>query len=402
LGIDKVGIHDNFFELGGDSLKAMQCIVKLQERLGRMIWVSELFENQTVADLSCSIQTTYKHLPDVESAEVKEGGTGFQRDDSKETINFSMIRKMENILAREESNFFNTHNKISQQNKRAIFILSTFRSGSTLLRIILGGHQGLFSPPEMELLTFGTLSERESYYTGAASFWKDGLLRAIMELKKCDYSRAKIVLNQYIRNGTTVKELYSILQSWIGDRVLVDKTASYSMHSKTLSNAERYFKNSLYIHLARHPQAMIQSYIEGRMSQLFRKKYPFSLREQAELIWLISQKNIMRFLEGISPSRKMRIKYEDLVANPQLTVKKICEFLRVHYDSKMLDVYDGDRNRMADGVTPTSLMVGDYKFQKYQRIESGLADRWKGSSDAEGISGETRKIAEELGYEEFK
>jgi hypothetical protein len=223
-----------------------------------------------------------------------------------------------------------------------------------------------------------------------------------MELKKCDYSRAKIVLNQYIQNGTTVKGLYSILQSWIGNRVLVDKTASYSMHSKTLSNAERYFKNALYIHLARHPQAMIQSYIEGRMSQLFRKKYPFSLRAQAELIWLISQKNIMRFLDGIPSSRKMRVKYEDLVVGPQLTVKKICEFLRINYDPKILDVYDGNRNRMADGVTPTSLMVGDYKFQKYQKIESGLADRWKGSSDAERISGETRKIAEALGYEEFK
>ena len=52
------------------------------------------------------------------------------------------------------------------KNPPAVFVLSPPRSGSTLMRVMLGGHPRLFSPPELELLSFNTLRERRAAFTG--------------------------------------------------------------------------------------------------------------------------------------------------------------------------------------------------------------------------------------------
>ncbi|WP_139488459.1 non-ribosomal peptide synthase/polyketide synthase [Brevibacillus dissolubilis] len=54
LGIETVGIHDNFFELGGDSILSIQ-IVSRANQAGLRVTPKQLFENQTIAQLSAVI-----------------------------------------------------------------------------------------------------------------------------------------------------------------------------------------------------------------------------------------------------------------------------------------------------------------------------------------------------------
>ncbi len=49
-----------------------------------------------------------------------------------------------------------------------VFLLSAPRSGSTLLRAMLGGHPELFSPPELNLLPFSSMGEREAMLASSA------------------------------------------------------------------------------------------------------------------------------------------------------------------------------------------------------------------------------------------
>src|SRR5438046_3400953 len=52
--------------------------------------------------------------------------------------------------------------QVGPKNPSAVFILSPPRSGSTLLRVMLGGHPALFAPPELQLLNYNTLRERHA------------------------------------------------------------------------------------------------------------------------------------------------------------------------------------------------------------------------------------------------
>ncbi|WP_052019919.1 non-ribosomal peptide synthetase [Paenibacillus sp. JCM 10914] len=51
LGVEDIGTHDNFFELGGDSILSIQ-IVSRANQAGVLITPKQLFENQTIAELS--------------------------------------------------------------------------------------------------------------------------------------------------------------------------------------------------------------------------------------------------------------------------------------------------------------------------------------------------------------
>ena len=45
-----------------------------------------------------------------------------------------------------------------------------------------------------------------------------------MEMKNCDVEEARAILEAYEKNQTTISEFYGIMQSWLGGRLLVDKT----------------------------------------------------------------------------------------------------------------------------------------------------------------------------------
>ena len=44
--------EDNFFDLGGHSLRAVEMLALVRERLSANLLLTELFENPTIADLS--------------------------------------------------------------------------------------------------------------------------------------------------------------------------------------------------------------------------------------------------------------------------------------------------------------------------------------------------------------
>ncbi len=58
LNISSVGIHDNFFELGGHSLLATQVISRIRQTFAIDFYISDLFEEPTIANLSKIILNT--------------------------------------------------------------------------------------------------------------------------------------------------------------------------------------------------------------------------------------------------------------------------------------------------------------------------------------------------------
>src|SRR5439155_14490699 len=220
------------------------------------------------------------------------------------------------------------------KNPAAIFVLSPPRSGSTLLRVMLGGHPQLFAPPELELLSFNTLAQRHQALAERDSFWLEGTLRALMQIKECDADQAKELMQQCQDQQLTTAQFYGLLQDWLGNRMLVDKTPSYALDIEILRRAERDFAAARYLHLIRHPYAMIRSFEAARLEQVFfRHQHGFSRRELAELIWLQSQTNILQFLQTVPPERQHQVHFEELVTEPERVLRGVCQFLGLDYVS---------------------------------------------------------------------
>jgi amino acid adenylation domain-containing protein len=398
LGIEDVGVHDNFFELGGNSLQGAVIINKLQKTMGEIIYVVALFDAPSIAEFAAYLNEHYPNTVAKISKTDSPRSIEPPKDqiEKVDSLKVTQIRQLIRPLPLRQERDGSSPSK----NPPAIFSLSPPRSGSTLFRVMLAGHPLLFAPQELELLSFNTLEERKTTLSGRQSFRLEGTIRAVMEIKGCDAEQAKSIMEDCENQQLTAQQFYRLLQTWIGERILVDKTPSYTLDVEILKRAEADFDNARYIHLIRHPYAVIHSFEEAKLDQVFfRYKHPFSARELAELIWLISHQNILGFLKYIPHSRQYRVKFEDLVKQPRAVLEGICQFLGLEFHPDMLRPYKDQERKMTDGIYDVSKMLGDAKFHEHQNIDSGVADRWEKHYTEDFLGDVTWQVAESLGYE---
>jgi amino acid adenylation domain-containing protein len=410
LKVERVGIHDSFFELGGDSIQGAMLINRLQDELGEIVYVMALFDAPTVAQLAAYLEASYGDaVARLEGREAagREGETApatapVEPAEPPEPIDAALSRLVAAVAGRLGRSPGEAPAVVAgvaaaagvARNPRAVFVLSPFRSGTTLFRVMLAGHPGLFAPPELELLPFATLAERASAYTGRNLFAREGLLRAVMELRGCDAEGARAIVAGYEAEGLSTPRFYALLQEWSGGRLLIDKTPSYVLDLPSLAHAEEWFEEPLYIHLTRHPRATIDSYLEAKMDRVY--DFPFPPPEQAELVWLLAHQNVLRFLAGVPAHRVLRLRFEEMVREPRGAMAEVSRFLGVPFAEAMLEPYSG--RRMTDGLNSASRMMGDPKFHRHQGIDAAVAERWRGTA-GRALRAETVELARRLGYE---
>jgi pimeloyl-ACP methyl ester carboxylesterase len=274
-----------------------------------------------------------------------------------------------------------------------VFLLSTPRAGSTLLRVMLAGHPDLFAPPELHLLPFKDLHERASQL--GQSHLSEGLERALLELTHEQVTEVQAKVRQWETQRQPTQEVFATLQKLAGSRLLIDKSPSYVTHPDILQRAELLFDRPRYIQLVRHPYAVLESYVRMRMDRLLGsgEADPFAL---AEALWTQGNQNALDFLNGIDPERHLLVHYEALVTSPRLELQRICDFLGISFHEGLLTPYEGAR--MLDGLHAGSIPLNDPNFMSRDRIDASLADAWRSIRLPALLDESTRKIAHRLGY----
>jgi len=408
LGIERIGVHDDFFILGGDSIKGAVFINSLQKRLDDIVHVVTIFNAPTVDKLAAYLRGQHAEalarIGVVAPAHATGNGHGHGVAVPTGKVTAKQLALVRQLIQgplspRDPIGRGEGPAAAARKNPPAVFVLSPPRSGSTLFRVMLAGHPELFSPPELELLSFNTLADRRAAFSGPDSFWLEGALRALMEIRRCDAAQAKEMMRAYEDSGLTTKEFYRLMQEWLRPRRLVDKTPSYALHPSILRRAEEDFEDALYIHLLRHPLGMIRSFEEAKLDQLFfRYEHPFTRRELAELTWLVCHQNILEFLRHVPDGRQHRVVFEELVCEPERVTEGVCRFLGLEPHPDMLQPYAGQEWRMTDGIYAESRMLGDVKFHSYRGIEVGVGERWKETLREDSLGDVTRELAEALGY----
>lgn len=284
------------------------------------------------------------------------------------------------------------------KNKRMLFVLSSPRSGSTLFRVMLAGHQQIFCPPEISLLFFKDMQEWQQNVAFGQDFtWPaEGLHWALVELLNLEPEAGWALIDKMVAENHTVPEVYNRIQTLAGDKLVVDKTPPYAMDMETLRRAEQIFEDAIYIHLVRHPYAMMESFLRVRLDQQFSSSLfdepnpdPYII---AETIWATANRNLTTFLADVDPARHRLVRYEDLVQKPEETMRDLCSLMELSYEPSLITPYDGRRERMMGGI-------GDPNILTHTGIDPSLADRWQKVTLPRRLDPTTKQLAEQFGYE---
>lgn len=278
-----------------------------------------------------------------------------------------------------------------------IFVLSAPRSGSTLLRVMLMGHERLFSPPELHLLPFEDLQARRRAFTDRNQlFLREGLIEALRDLHRIDTPAAQGLMNALEDRNLTTWQTYEYLRVLCHGRHLVDKSPTYGDDMQTLYKADDVDHNARYLFLVRNPLAVIHSFVKRRFKELLGLEgEPARL---AEAMWARTNGNIRNLFDSIPNERQLSLRYEDLVSAPADTMRRICAFLGLSYEPRMIAPYEGDR--LTSGLHERSLSVGDPAFETHTDIEPHLANTFKHEPSLRDfqLGAKVRELAMRLGY----
>jgi len=376
LGNTVVPVDLNLTELGLDSLMVMELIRRMEKDLALRLFPREILERPSIQELAV-------YLAHELGANRQTAATTGTPAASKDV--FAAIAQNISPNARTET---------QAKNSTLVFLLSAPRSGSTLLRVMLAGHPMLFSPPELHLLSFSSMQQRQEKL--GITYLDEGLLMSVMKLLDFSVDESKQLVSEWIEQDLSIQEVYGNLQNFTAGRLLVDKSPTYGLNPETLNQAELLFDNPKYIYLRRHPYPAIESAARVRFDKLFGAKDidPYVFGEQ---IWTTLNQNISHFLKGIESDRCHSISFEHLVENPEAEMTRLCKFLDIPFDEAVIKPYEGDR--MTGGIYDVSISLGDENLTRRTQIDASLGQVWKEIKLPIHLSPETKAVAQNLGYQ---
>lgn len=279
-----------------------------------------------------------------------------------------------------------------------IFLLASPRSGSTLLRAMLAGHPDLFSPPELNLLPFYSMRERELALGALANDTmpcdqRVGLVEAVMHLKGEDAEGVASWLCELSYRDVSTCQMYGSLREMAAPRRLVDKSTLNCSCIDFLQRSRWLSPSAHYIHLVRHPYSVIESlqrmyFAHAALWEGFRS---------AEALWTVTNRNVLCFLQALPACQNHFVRFEELVADPEKIMRGICAFLDLRFDEALLKPYEG--GRMIDGSPGDFVSLGDPNFKNHSNIDANLGDVWRSLELPCELSWDSRWLSTRLGYE---
>lgn len=277
--------------------------------------------------------------------------------------------------------------------KDPFFIVGTGRSGTTLLQRMLSAHPGIIIPPETQFFSrfdpalgfTDPLREREvgAYIEriGRDPWWEE------LGLDLGAY-RAHIEGGDRFADGMLLwmlRELSFGAPEVAGGVRFGEKTPH---HEKKIARINTLFPEARFIHIVRDPRDVVVS--------LCREDWwPWkSVQRTARAIrkTLVRQ----RCAERTIGDRYLRVRYEDLVADAEGTLRAVCAFLGEEFDGAMLRYHESAETGFLSSES-------GWKRLATKPLDPSRIGRWKERLSARQVSCVERWVGEDVmrkyGYE---
>jgi hypothetical protein len=268
-----------------------------------------------------------------------------------------------------------------------VFLLGCPRSGTTILRCMLMGHSEIYAGPELHMMQFDSLLQRERELVDSGTYWMVmGFSQTIQHLTGWTERESFHFVSTLTKRDLSIPEVYRIIHGYCPKPIVVDKSPTLTRAVATMQKIEEVFEKPRYLYIVRHPYAVIESMTRIQICP----PQPKHTLATAEEWWLQDNRNVQQFLSGVPPERWHRLSYESLMRDPASTLQGVSGFLGVAFEESMVNPYEGER--LLTGI-------GCVTLPRRQQLEPDLADAWRTVRLERALGSSAVAMAKSLGYE---
>jgi poly(ribitol-phosphate) beta-N-acetylglucosaminyltransferase len=194
-----------------------------------------------------------------------------------------------------------------------VFVMCSVRSGSTLLRVLLGSHSQICAPPELHLRHVGATVKR--------GYPQQSLREIGLGPRRLTYLLWDRILHRELQRS--------------GKSILINKTPNDAFIADRILEC---WPNARLIFLLRHPAAIARSRQSVRTQD--------SEERNLEMV--------LRYCEAVERARRsypgLTVRYEDMARDPEAVTRSICEWLGVEWEPEMMNYREHDHGRFRPGL----------------------------------------------------
>lgn len=211
---------------------------------------------------------------------------------------------------------------------RPIFIFGCDRSGTTFLGSLLGSHSRCVATPESQFVytnyRAGHVATRFDLETAVSEIRRDFRFKLWNLDLQVEEARASGV-DSYAKLITFVTKTYAQAVRRAEADVWIDHTPNSCEHSAYLAQL---FPSAKFIHIVRDGRAVMASF----------KGLPWRYHGAGRIcrLWVGKVGQGLAAESYLGPSRCVRIRYEDLVADPAGVLRDLAPFLELAYEPQMV------------------------------------------------------------------
>ncbi|MCG8571818.1 MAG: sulfotransferase [Spirochaetes bacterium] len=263
------------------------------------------------------------------------------------------------------------YSKNQTKSNKFFFVVGRGRSGTTLLASMLNSHPGIAVPPEaLFIMTlYSTYCHINRWTTKKLlKFYEDLMTEEWLQNWNLDNEKLKKDLLA-CKGQTTFSELCKIvyMHYWRASKnnenlVIGDKNPQYSLFVDVLIEL---FPDAQFIHITRDYRDNILSFKNVR--------FDLNLTSALAHRWKKYNQMILKMKDKY-PEKFLTIRYEDLVAEPETTLRKITSFISIEYHSAMLDFHKNQ----------TQELPSFHKNLKRPIVKQNI-NKWKSKMSADDI-----------------
>lgn len=206
-----------------------------------------------------------------------------------------------------------------------VFLVGVFRSGTSLLHTVLNLHSQIALMFEADVWSFPSFASSlrlQHDWLKRHEFWDGALSR---------HGLSSFIESDESRNVKSPDDLYRLYGVKKGAKLIGDKSIRYVGHLRSLYKR---YPGCAFIFLWRDPVEIFRSVIRGA------KKEPHFRRRGMLNRLIFYEEEMLRQAPKLvtEGARVCHVTYPELTDNTEETCRKMCEFLGIEFEQRMLDI----------------------------------------------------------------